>query len=85
MRIHQLFLFSLAFALRAKSAGHVAEEDFELRQLTDDNVKANTAQGLWCVLWMKRSYSADRQASRALLAEMCVDKAKDGNRAGDDC
>jgi hypothetical protein len=49
MRIHQLFLFSLAFALRAKSAGHVADEDFELRQLTDDNFKANIAQGLWYV------------------------------------
>lgn len=62
MRIHQLFLFSLAFALRAKSAGHVADEDFELRQLTDDNFKANTAQGLWCVsaLYSNRSKLTSR-------------------------
>lgn len=59
MRIHQLFLFSLAFALRAKSAGHVANEDFDLRQLTDDNFKANTAQGLWCVPRVNSSRSSN--------------------------
>jgi len=47
MRIHQLFLFSLAFALRAQASGYVPDEEFELRQLTDDNFKASTSQGLW--------------------------------------
>ena len=48
MRIHQLFLFSLAFALRAKAASaNVANDEAELKQLTEDNFKASTSQGLW--------------------------------------
>ena len=48
MRIHQLFLFSLAFALRAKAASaNVATDEAELKQLTEDNFKASTSQGLW--------------------------------------
>jgi hypothetical protein len=45
MRLHQVFLLSLAFALGGKAAS--SDEDFELRQLTSDNFKSQTAQGLW--------------------------------------
>ncbi|KAK1920867.1 thioredoxin-like protein [Papiliotrema laurentii] len=48
MRLYRLFLASLAFALQTTAAPS-PHDDFELRQLTEDNFKASIGQGLWLV------------------------------------
>ncbi|ORY27667.1 thioredoxin-like protein [Naematelia encephala] len=51
MRIAQLFLASLALWLQVVQAATIPidDDDFELRQLTEDNFRASVAQGLWLV------------------------------------
>lgn len=78
MRLYQLFLASLAFALRTNASGG-SDDDHELRQLTDDNFKASIGHGLWYVILFALSirteqFKGDRranvQAGRALFTEM---------------
>jgi hypothetical protein len=70
-----LHLILLAVAALVASA-EPEDDGFELRQLTEDNFRSSTSQGLWCVqacdgAGIERLLTSG-QACGAFLASMCV-------------